>query len=267
MLDLSPHPNLTSAFSPCATACDQAGLGPVTSLIIATRNIHKAQEIRAALGSGFRYLTLLDFPAAPAVQENADSLAGNATEKAVQLAAWLASHMDLWPQTRAADSPAEPETRFVLADDSGLEVDALGGAPGVHSARFASLDAVSAVNATDAENNAKLLRLLLHVPPEKRTARFRCVIALTPLPPISAGLAASPAGEKDLRARTELYEGICYGHITLEPKGQAGFGYDPLFIPEERERTFAELEQQEKNRISHRARALQKLRHRLLESR
>src|SRR5208282_977486 len=148
----------------------------MTTLLIATRNAHKAGEIRAILGSVFRFLTLNDFPNAPKVAEDADTFAGNATKKAVELARWLV----------AGSINHQPSTiNFVLADDSGLEVDALNGAPGVHSARFAALDrsadgssASSAGNTSDADNNARLLRLLQNVPEEKRTARFRCVIAL-----------------------------------------------------------------------------------------
>ncbi|HSY17128.1 MAG TPA: non-canonical purine NTP pyrophosphatase, partial [Candidatus Acidoferrales bacterium] len=101
----------------------------MTTLLIATRNAHKVGEIQAILGADFRCLTLKEFPAAPPVIENADTFAGNATKKAVELAKWLAN----------GEHPASG-IQFVLADDSGLEVDALNGAPGVHSARFAALD-------------------------------------------------------------------------------------------------------------------------------
>src|SRR6516162_5344902 len=132
----------------------------MTTLLIATRNAHKVGEIQAILGNDFRCLTLNDFPAAPKVVEDADTFAGNATKKAVELARWLPGNSKLKTQYSKLD--------FVLADDSGLEVDALDGAPGVHSARFASLD--KSENSHDADNNAKLLRLLKDVPPEKRTA-------------------------------------------------------------------------------------------------
>lgn len=146
----------------------------MTTLLIATRNAHKVGEIQAILGANFRCLTLKDFPDAPAVIEDADTFAGNATKKAVELAKWLSS------------SPliTRHSSLFVLADDSGLEVDALNGAPGVHSARFAALDKTE--NSRDADNNAKLLRLLKEVPLEKRTGRFRCVIALAEINPQSA---------------------------------------------------------------------------------
>src|SRR3954447_13970344 len=144
---------------------------PPVSFLIATRNPHKVQEIQAILGGPFRFLALSHFPGAPAVIEDASTFAGNATKKAVKLAEWLAS-----AQMRFEELPD-----YVLADDSGLEVDALQGAPGVHSARFAAMDTGASGNSSDAENNAKLLRLLHDVPLEKRTARFRCAIALTPV--------------------------------------------------------------------------------------
>ena len=142
-----------------------------SSLLIATRNAHKAGEIHAILGGGFRLLTLTDFPAAPTVVEDAPTFAGNATKKAVELAKWLAG---------SQPSTLNLQPLFVLADDSGLEVDALNGAPGVHSARFAAADSAKSGNTPDADNNAKLLRLLKDVPVEKRTARFHCVLALVP---------------------------------------------------------------------------------------
>jgi XTP/dITP diphosphohydrolase len=151
----------------------------------------------------------------------------------------------------------------VLADDSGLEVDALNGAPGVHSARFAALDTGKLGNSPTADNNAKLLRLLKEVPLEKRTARFCCVLALTPVL-CSQGRSASPVCYADeVELQTELFEGTCEGRIGLAPRGQGGFGYDPLFIPEGHEATFAELGEEVKNQMSHRAKALAKLKQRL----
>src|ERR1700749_4324955 len=120
------------------------------TFLIATRNAHKVGEIRAILGNDFGYLTLADFPTAPKVVEDAGTFAGNATKKAVELAKWLAS-------TRP--STFDPRSFLVLADDSGLEVDALNGAPGVYSARFAALDSGNPDNSPDAENNTKLLEL------------------------------------------------------------------------------------------------------------
>jgi XTP/dITP diphosphohydrolase len=143
-----------------------------------------------------------------------------------------------------AKTIAEASLTLTLADDSGLEVDALGGRPGVRSARFAH------DRATDAENNAALLAALADVEPDHRTARFRCVLvlvdpwALPGLPPLTA-------------------EGICEGRIAREPRGGAGFGYDPLFIVKGTNRTMAELSDAEKNAISHRALAVEALRPRL----
>ncbi len=229
----------------------------MTTLLIATRNTHKVGEIRAVLADGFKYLTLQDFPAAPSVNEDAATFAGNATKKAVQLARWLG-------RSQSANSDPQPGSAFfVLADDSGLEVDALGGAPGVYSARFAALDTAERGNSGDAQNNAKLLGLLRDVSLPERTARFRCVLALTP---VSAELAvnASPVCLADeFELQTELFEGTCEGRIGLAPAGVGGFGYDPLFIPAGHRETFAELGETAKNRLSHRAMALAKLRKRL----
>jgi XTP/dITP diphosphohydrolase len=200
-------------------------------LVIATRNAHKVAEIRAILGDRFRYLTLNDLPAAPRTIEDAQTFAGNAAKKARELARWVAASRDTNPM-------------FVLADDSGLEVDALNGLPGVNSARFAALDTGKPGNSSDADNNAKLLRLLTDMPPENRTARFRCVLALTALHPPSSIL------------HPQLFEGVCEGRIGYTPRGQGGFGYDPLFIPNGFEQTFAELGEAVKNRLSHRAKAL-----------
>ena len=136
----------------------------------------------------------------------------------------------------------------MLADDSGLEVDALGGAPGVHSARFAALDSAKSGNTPDADNNAKLLRLLKDIPPEKRTARFRCVIALVQV--------HSPQSTVH---SPQLFDGVCEGRIIFDSRGKNGFGYDPLFVPLGLEQTFAELGEDVKNRLSHRAKALEKL--------
>ncbi len=208
------------------------------TFIIATRNRHKADEIRAILGGDFRFLTLNDFPNAPKVVEDAPTFAGNATKKAVELARWLA-------EIRSPKFEAQGSRFYVLADDSGLEVDALSGAPGVHSARFAASEKNSG-NSSDAANCEKLLRLLKDVPAEKRAARFRCVIALVEISGIKTG----------------LFDGACEGEIIFAPRGGRGFGYDPVFVPEGFEQTFAELGDEVKNQISHRAKALAKLRRR-----
>jgi XTP/dITP diphosphohydrolase len=226
------------------------------TLLIATRNAHKVGEIRAILGEKFHYLTLNDVPNAPEVIEDAGTFAGNATKKAVVLAKWLG-------EAQGLKHGARGDRLFVLADDSGLEVDALGGAPGVHSARFAALDTGKPGNSTTAENNPKLLRLLKDVPLERRTARFHCVVALTPVLR-STNESASPVCYADeLELQTELFEGLCEGRIGLTPRGRGGFGYDPLFIPTGYDRTFGELVEGIKNKLSHRARALALLRPKL----
>jgi len=222
----------------------------MTTLLIATRNRHKVEEIRAILGGQFQFITLNDFPAAPKVVEDADTFAGNATKKAVELAKWFASDS----RFTIHDSRA-----FVLADDSGLEVDALNGAPGVHSARFAALD--KSENSHDADNNGKLLRLLKNVPAERRTARFRCVIAFVPVPHGEIESASPVCYVDGLDVST--FDGACEGKIIFEPRGQNGFGYDPLFVPDGFTQTFAELGEAVKNQLSHRAKALQKLRQHL----
>ncbi len=222
------------------------------SLLIATRNAHKAGEIRAILGGGFQWFTLHDFPDAPNVIEDAPTFAGNATKKAVELAKWISSK-------HRTSNIEHPTLKFVLADDSGLEVDALNGAPGVHSARFAALDSAKSGNTPDADNNAKLLRLLKDVPLEKRAARFHCVIALTPVLPEKVEVASAVCYADEFEMQTELFDGVCEGRMIFEPRGKDGFGYDPLFVPTGFEQTFAELGDEVKNKLSHRARALQKL--------
>jgi XTP/dITP diphosphohydrolase len=217
-------------------------------MLIATRNAHKVGEIRAILGDAFQLLTLNDFPKAPQVVEDAPTFAGNATKKAVELARWL---YVAFPPTPHA-SPL-----FVLADDSGLEVDALAGGPGVHSARFAAVNAARSGNTPDADNNAKLLRLLQDVPFDERRARFQCVIALV-LVPEPKTTSASPVCYAD-EFDVQIFEGTCEGRIGVEPQGKKGFGYDPLFLPVGLDQTFAELDEDAKNKLSHRARALEKL--------
>jgi len=233
------------------------------TLVIATRNAHKVGEIRAILGDGFRYLTLDDLAGPPEVVEDADTFAGNATKKAVALAKWLGQAQG--PRAKAGNrEPGEFRDQvFVLADDSGLEVDALGGAPGVHSARFAALDTGQSGNSPTVENNAKLMRLLENVPLERRTARFRCVVALTPVPCAEPEGASPVCYAEEAELQTELFEGTCEGRIGFAPHGRGGFGYDPLFIPSGYEQTFGELSEEVKNQLSHRARALAMLRSRL----
>ena len=220
-------------------------------IAIATRNTHKAREIQEILNGNFEFLNLNDFPNAPSAREDAASFAGNAIKKASTLAGWLARNpAPPLEKFSCADAPV-----YIIADDSGLEVDALDGAPGVHSARFAADRAVAGQNATDAANNAKLLDCLKSVPPQKRTARFRCAVAI-----IRLRLGDIPGASRPPRpAEPLLFEGVCPGRIALAPAGRGGFGYDPLFIPEGRAESFAQLGEDVKNSFSHRALALQKL--------
>jgi XTP/dITP diphosphohydrolase len=188
-----------------------------TSCVVATRNRGKLREIVPLLaGLPFTLHTIDELAPDAELREDGDTFEANALAKARQAA-------------RATGLPA-------IADDSGLEVDALAGAPGVHSARYAGLPC------DDARNNAKLLEALLGVPAPRR-ARFRCVAAFV-----------DPAGGDEL-ARG----GACEGEILAEPRGELGFGYDPLFLVPARGRTMAELPLDEKNRLSHRAAAFRAL--------
>ncbi len=222
----------------------------ISQIVVASRNAHKTAEIAAMLAGLTAVRNLRDFPDAPEPVEDAPTFSGNALKKAVALANWLASRppaVDFW----------------VLADDSGLEVDALNGAPGVFSARFAALDTGATGNSSDAANNAKLIRLLAGVD-RPWTARFRCAIALTPVP-TRVDPASSPTCLLDeAEAGAVIFEGACPGQIIPEARGAHGFGYDPFFVPDGFNRTFAELTDAEKNKVSHRARAMEKLRAALL---
>lgn len=181
-------------------------------ITLATGNLHKLQEFQDLLNTPLR--SLRDIPNAPGVIEDGETFEANALKK--------------------ADALARHTRDWALADDSGLEVDALHGAPGVHSARFAG------EHGNDDANNRLLLDKLRHAP--DRTARFVCVLALChpDHPPI-------------------LCRGECTGHIATAPAGTAGFGYDPLFIPDGHTRSFAELGPAIKQTLSHRARALEHL--------
>lgn len=201
-----------------------------TPIVIATTNSHKAEEIQALLGAGFECRTLNDFPGAPEVEEDAATFAGNAVKKALSLVSWLKQNEDF-------------TEGWVLADDSGLEVDCLDGAPGVRSARFAATENHHG-NTTDEQNNTKLLTELQGLAAHHRSARFRCVLALA-----AAGCFGQP----------ELFEGSVEGKITESPRGEHGFGYDALFIPDGFSQTFGELGPEIKNQLSHRAAALRKL--------
>ena len=209
------------------------------SLFIATGNAHKVDEIRLALGPDFACLSQSDANAPLAIDETGTTFAANARLKALAWAAYLGI------------DPCNLEVDWVLADDSGLEVDALGGAPGVHSARFAALDDGRRGNSSDAENNAKLIRLLAALPHLQPTARFRCVLAVTPV--------RSGASLDELAAVTRTFDGTCEGRLQNQPTGSRGFGYDPLFVPIGHETSFATLGESVKNSLSHRGQALRKL--------
>ena len=205
---------------------------PVLTLVVATGNRGKLAELRALLeGIAVEVVAVAEVVVPPVIEEDAETFAGNALKKARVVAAACQC--------------------LTLADDSGLEVDALEGRPGVRSARY------SGEGATDASNNAKLLEELEGVPPERRTARFRCALAL--VDPWSAPSSARPPLAVDLEAE-HLFEGTLEGRIALAPRGEGGFGYDPLFLVGDFEQTLAEVSEARKNAMSHRARALEGLR-------
>lgn len=183
-------------------------------LVFASNNAHKLSEIRAILGDRIEIISLSDLQCHEEIPETADTLEGNALIKA----RYVWEHYGL----------------YCFADDTGLEVEALGGAPGVYSARFAGEHA-------SFEDNVSLLLERLSGIAAPRRARFRTVIALID------------------EYGTHFFEGSVDGEITLERSGDHGFGYDPIFRPEGREETFAQLTEQEKNSMSHRGRAVQKL--------
>lgn len=186
-------------------------------LVIATNNTGKLKEIQEIFKElAFDIVSLRDLNFTATIEEDQNSFEGNARKKALEVMRYTGE--------------------ITLADDSGLEVEALNGMPGVLSARFAG------INASDEQNNEKLLHMMNNIPYEKRKARFRCVIVV-----------AFPDG------RTLVSEGTCEGRIGYYPKGTNGFGYDPLFIVDKYGKTFAELEQDEKNSISHRGMALQRI--------
>jgi len=193
------------------------------TLVVATQNAGKLAELRALLAA--LPVTVLSsdevLTRKVTIVEDGETFAENATKKAVAI--------------------ARATMMLTLADDSGLEVDALGGAPGVRSARYAHS------RATDGENNAALLAALSSLADEEAVfrARFRCVLAL--VDPI-------------VSFEPHLVEGVCEGRILIAPRGSGGFGYDPLFLVEGRDKTMAELDDTEKNAISHRGRAFQTLR-------
>lgn len=187
-------------------------------MVVATRNKGKIREIRDALkGLGLQVYSLSDFPDVPEIKEDGKSFAENALKKARFYSKYFG--------------------KLTIADDSGLEVDALKGLPGIYSARYAG------EGASTQENNQKLLREMNGIPISKRGARFKCVISVV-----------SQDGKE------AVAEGSCKGTIGFEEKGKKGFGYDPLFILPKYGKTMAELSLEEKNEISHRGKALRKVR-------
>ena len=186
----------------------------MSPVILATRNPGKVREIVAIYAPlELELRPLADYSEIPQMREEGTTYADNAAAKA-----------------RAA---ALRVGLVALADDSGIEVDALGGAPGVHSARFLG------ASASDGERNARILFLLEGVPKERRTARYRAAVAV-----------ARPDGT------VRVFDGVCEGQVAVAPRGTAGFGYDPIFMPEGAQQTIAEIPLEVKNRLSHRARAL-----------
>lgn len=201
----------------------------MSTIVIATQNNNKADEIAAIINSEYTIQTLAEFNNVPIVEENKNSFTENAKKKACEIAFWL-GHQTL---NNIPD--------YVIADDSGLEVDILNGQPGIHSARYASDKQNN--NASDNDNNTKLLTELAGVPDPERGAQFCCALAI-----VTVG-----------QIETKTFKGTCRGRISKSETGKHGFGYDSLFIPDGYSQSFAELGPKTKNLISHRAKALSKL--------
>ncbi|MCK4994793.1 MAG: XTP/dITP diphosphatase [Candidatus Omnitrophica bacterium] len=192
-------------------------------IIVSTRNEHKFSEISKILKSSkIKALSLKNFPGTPKVKEDGKTFSDNACKKALKI--------------------ARITKRLTVADDSGLEVNALDNAPGIYSARF------SGRSADYESNNKKLLKLLKDLPKSKRKARFVCCVAVA-----------------DEQGIIGVVEGKCLGMIAFAEKGKKGFGYDPLFICNEYNKTFAELSPAIKNKISHRAKAFAKAKKTILK--
>jgi XTP/dITP diphosphohydrolase len=190
-------------------------------LILATKNSHKVAEIKAILSNfNWEIIPIYELKNNIEIIEDGTTFEENARKK--------------------AEIVCEQTGYISMGEDTGLEVDALNGQPGIYSARF------TGEKATYEQNVQKLLKLLTDIKKPNRIARFRCVCAL--------------AFPKSFKRATETFEGICEGRIIEEPRGKQGFGYDPVFVPDGFEETFAELQTQVKNRISHRAKALEKVR-------
>ncbi len=188
-----------------------------TPIFLATRNRHKTHEIQTMLGSGVVVRDATEVPELPEIEETGTTFEANARLKAEGISRHIAG--------------------LVLADDSGLEVDALGNEPGIYSARYAG------PGCTDLQNTELVLEKMRGVLPEQRAARFRCVLAV--------------AREGETVA---TFDGTVEGMLTTEMTGEGGFGYDPIFMPEGYEKSFGELPSDLKNTMSHRARALEQFR-------
>ncbi|MDG1667830.1 MAG: RdgB/HAM1 family non-canonical purine NTP pyrophosphatase [Opitutae bacterium] len=190
------------------------------TLIIATGNVHKVEEFELLLKNlDFNVCSAEVCGGMPEVDENGSTFAANAQLKAKAL------------------RKLAPMGAWVMADDSGLEVDALDGAPGIYSARYAGEDA------SDHDNLVKLLDAIKNVPKEKRTARFRCVLCVI-----------------DPDGYTTHYDGSCEGRLDVEVHGDRGFGYDPIFVPDGYSESFAQLGDEVKSQLSHRAKAVEWMR-------
>lgn len=195
-----------------------------TELVIATKNKGKLREIKELLKDmPFHVTSLADYPDAPDVVEDGKTFTQNALKKAATIAIYTG--------------------KLTMGEDSGIQIKALKNAPGIYSARF------SGPNATDAKNNAKMLRVLKDVPEDKRQARYQCHAALV-----------------DANGIIDVVTGTCSGWITSRARGKNGFGYDPYFLIKRYNKTFGELDPAIKAKISHRARALKKIRRVLMLS-
>lgn len=198
-----------------ASALRRGDVGAVLEFVLSSRNVKKSREVAEILAPmGIAVRSIVDFPQIGEIEEDGDTFEANAAKKAV--------------------GPAKTLGRWVIGEDSGLMVDALGGAPGVYSARF------SGEGATDDRNNEKLQDALRGLPPEQRGAAYNCTVCLS-----------DPEG----RIRITV-SGRCRGRIGTVPRGTNGFGYDPYFLIPEYHRSFGELSSLVKHQISHRSRAL-----------
>lgn len=209
---------------------------PLSRLVVATHNLKKGGEMAQILSAGLPGIEIVSFreyPSAPEPEETGENYAENAAIK--------------------SESGARFTGQWCIADDAGLEIDALDGAPGLYSKRFGGEDLPFP------EKMAKILELVKDLPDEQRSARFRCWIALSG--PASNGYEAliEPKATRLKAGKTYLFEGICEGRIAREPRGAGGFGYDPIFYLPEHGRHMAEFTPTEKHAVSHRGRVLRKL--------